>query len=546
MFKQALKTLQNGINTGINTITTAVSNIANQATASKFTVNNREYIEDHLIAEGGYGYIYQVTSAKSKRKYALKKINIGDKKHYQQVKNEINLWRKLPQSSNILSLHDFELTQNAAYILMELCEEGSLLDYVKKKQGLIMESEALEIVYNIANGLLAMHTAKPSPIFHRDIKIENILKFGHLYKICDFGSCTSEVFDPKIVDAIVKAEMFNTFEKNSTFYYRPPEMCDQYSNYIVNDKVDIWALGCVLYAVLFKVHPFQEAQKLTIISAQYSIPKEGKKYSDKMIDLIRVMLTPNPELRPSAKDIINYIQNWTDGKDIPLCEEVMEIKRKQMNNSTGGNKVGNLVMMSQEEIEKAQKRLKEKEKNNVENGSSVGVVGENKNLWDFDFGGETTNTNTNSNNIGTTFNNPNMLDFEFTDDVNTNTTNNVGTTNTNNPNILDFDFIAPSNPIPTMNTNPIPTMNSNPIPQQPAQTVSNPSSTGWDFTFESTTNPIPTAQSNPIPFTQPQQPSQPLFDFQTDTTVKTPSIENSTPNTTTQQNTNQDILSFFQ
>ena len=78
MFKQALKTLQNGINTGINTITTAVSSIANQATASKFTVNNREYIEDHLIAEGGYGYIYQVTSAKSKRKYALKKINIGE------------------------------------------------------------------------------------------------------------------------------------------------------------------------------------------------------------------------------------------------------------------------------------------------------------------------------------------------------------------------------------------------------------------------------------------------------------------------------------
>ena len=184
-----------------------------------------------------------------------------------------------------------------------------------------------------------------------------------------------------------------------------------------------------------------------------------------------------------------------------------------MKNTTDGNKVGNLVMMSPEEIEKAQKRLKEKEKNSVENGSSVGVVGENKNLWDFDFGGETTNTNTNSNTVGTT---------------------------SNNPNILDFDFIAPSNPIPTMNTNPISTINSNPIPQQ---TVNNPSSTGSDFTFESTTNPIPTAQSNPIPITQPQQP---LFDFQTDTTVKTPSIQTSIPNTTTQQNTNQDILSFFQ
>lgn len=538
MFKQALKTLQNGINTGINTITTAVSNITNQATASKFTVNNREYFEDHLIAEGGYGYIYQVTSAKSKRKYALKKINIGDKKQYQQVKNEIDLWRKLPKSNNLLSIHDFELTQNAAYILMELCEEGSLLDYVKKKQGLIMESEALEIVYNIANGLLAMHTAKPTPIFHRDIKIENILKFGHLYKICDFGSCSTKVFDPSIEDAIVKAEMFNTFEKNSTFYYRPPEMCDQYSNYIVNDKVDIWALGCVLYAVLFKVHPFQEAQKLTIISAQYTIPKEGSKYSEKMIDLIRVMLTPNPALRPSAQDIINFIQNWTDGKDIPLCDEVKEIKNKQTNSSSSTNKVGNLVMMSEEEIEKAQKRLREKEKNTVSNGSNVGVVGENKNLWDFDFEGEASNSNTN-NNVGTTnTNNPNIIDFEFTDDTNTNTNNNVGTTNTNNPNILDFDFISPSNPIPTIN--------SSPIPQQSSQTVNNPSSTGWDFTFGSTSNPIPTAQSNPTPIVQPQQTSQPLFDFQIDNTSKTPTIQTSVPNTTTTQQSNQDILSFFQ
>ena len=35
------------------------------------------------------------------------------------------------------------------------------------------------------------------PIIHRDMKIENILKFGKNYKICDFDSVTTEVFNPQ-------------------------------------------------------------------------------------------------------------------------------------------------------------------------------------------------------------------------------------------------------------------------------------------------------------------------------------------------------------
>jgi serine/threonine protein kinase len=56
--------------------------------------------------------------------------------------------------------------------------------------------------------------------------------------------------------------------------YRPPEMTDIYQRYKVDEKVDIWMLGCVLYTMCFYVHPFQDASKLAIVQASFKIPSQ--------------------------------------------------------------------------------------------------------------------------------------------------------------------------------------------------------------------------------------------------------------------------------
>ena len=88
------------------------------------------------------------------------------------------------------------------------------------------------------------------------MKIENRLKFGKTYKICDFDSATTEVFNPQTSNQKTKNKFYKDFESNYTLYYRAPEICDKYSEYIVNEKIDIWSLGCILYIILFKIHPF--------------------------------------------------------------------------------------------------------------------------------------------------------------------------------------------------------------------------------------------------------------------------------------------------
>ena len=42
------------------------------------------------------------------------------------------------------------------------------------------------------------------------------------------------------------------------------EMVNENGIFNVNEKVGIWTVGCLLYIILFKAHPFQDMQKLTI------------------------------------------------------------------------------------------------------------------------------------------------------------------------------------------------------------------------------------------------------------------------------------------
>ena len=418
MFNKALQSLQSGINSGI----TGMKNLMNQIsqttnTKSKIKINNKEYYEYQLIAEGGFGFIYEICSIETEKKYALKKINISNEKHLSQIKNEIELWKKLSEYKNIIHLYDYEITEKTVYFIMELCTEGTLLDYINKKKE-IPENEILQILSEISIGIYAMHCQK-KPIIHRDLKIENILKFGKNYKICDFDSSTTEIFNPKISDEKTKNKFYKDFETNSTLYYRAPEMCDKYSEYIVNEKVDIWSLGCILYIILFKIHPFKDAEKLTIISGQFTFPKNANnKYSEKILDLIRFMLCTNPEKRISSREIVLTLKNWGKINKIELPDEVINIKKRQNGEI---DLLNGQYFLEDDEIKKVQEKIKNKE---------VGVIGNNKNLlWDFNVDDSNNNNNIESNN-----NNNNILDFEFIDSPK----QNKNEKKNNNENILNF------------------------------------------------------------------------------------------------------------
>lgn len=105
----------------------------------------------------------------------------------------------LPVHGNLVKFYGGSLVSTregcVALFLMELCEGGSLFDLMSATMPQkIAERKLVHLIYEAAKGLRAMHTMSP-PITHRDVKIENILCGKGVYKLVDFGSCSSQVVD---------------------------------------------------------------------------------------------------------------------------------------------------------------------------------------------------------------------------------------------------------------------------------------------------------------------------------------------------------------
>ncbi len=111
--------------------------------------------------------------------------------------------------------------------------------------------------------------------------------------------------------------------------YSPKKIIDD-CKYIVNEKVDIWAVGCILFKILFKSQPFQDDKKLIFFTGDYYMPKEEEKYSEKIFDFIRIILTPNQQNKLNVELILKYINNWNQINKINLSEEVLKLKKDKL------------------------------------------------------------------------------------------------------------------------------------------------------------------------------------------------------------------------
>jgi len=134
--------------------------------------------------------------------------------------------------------------------------------------------------------------------------------------LCDFGSATSEIYQPDNSWSVNKRNLIEEeIAKQTTPMYRAPEMLDLYNNYRIDSQADIWALGCVLFVLCFSKHPFEDAAKLRIINGKYQIPSSDKEFTD-FYDLIRQMLQINPSDRPNINEVIFALENIAQTKSV--------------------------------------------------------------------------------------------------------------------------------------------------------------------------------------------------------------------------------------
>lgn len=233
------------------------------------------------IAEGGFGYVFKVRDVRTNKPYALKRLLAADNESRENILREIELLTNLQPHPHIIEFVAWTKCQKNAYLLLsEFCGQGSLNDL---QMPLDNHQQIYRIIYQTSLAIAHMHKLG---VIHRDIKAENILFDNDGYvKLCDFGSATTESYEPTMDwTPLKRSTVEDEMQRNTTPMYRPPEILETYLHYPINGAVDVWALGCLAYFVKFGQHAFPDSGKLRIINCNYTIPKDA---SDGVVDVIK-------------------------------------------------------------------------------------------------------------------------------------------------------------------------------------------------------------------------------------------------------------------
>lgn len=172
---------------------------------------------------------------------------------------------------------------------MEYCDGGDLHHKIKKREEPIPEQEVKEGFIQLAMAMRYIHKHR---ILHRDLKSQNIFLHGEgQMKLGDFG-----------IAKLLTATKDYAKTMVGTPYYLSPEIIEEKP---YNFSSDIWSLGIVLYEMLTLRHPFDASSlhflAVKILNGKYP-PPAG--YSEEMGDLVRAMLSREPQHRPTSVDIV--------------------------------------------------------------------------------------------------------------------------------------------------------------------------------------------------------------------------------------------------
>eukprot|EP00299_Pterocystis_sp_00344_P015130 c7542_g1_i2.p1 GENE.c7542_g1_i2~~c7542_g1_i2.p1 ORF type:complete len:285 (-),score=56.30 c7542_g1_i2:46-900(-) len=258
-----------------------------------------------LIGEGRYSQIYEakdtdgeIVAVKVMDKQMVKRLSARHKTLLDEIQNEVVVLSRL-NHVNVLKLKGHGEDKVSYFRVYEYEQDTyDLIHFMTKRKQAdrmfwVPPAFAVHILAQLVNALEYIHN---EGVIHRDIKPENLVvtKSGKMIVI-DFGTC----WDERSTTAHARFA--------GTAQFIPPEIIRKQDP---TSNVDLWALGCVAYAMLVGYHAFEaETEYLSmkkVESMDYappdSIPPDAA-------DLIVKLLQEDPNNRIGANGNIAQIKN---------------------------------------------------------------------------------------------------------------------------------------------------------------------------------------------------------------------------------------------
>ncbi|CAD0106151.1 unnamed protein product [Aureobasidium uvarum] len=261
------------------------------------TVGN--YAVGRLIGKGSFGKVY----------LASNKLINGSKSA---KKDDANLAREIHHHRQFLHphiarLYEVIVTESLVWLVLEWCSGDELYNHLLE-HGRMQEKKVQKIFTQLVGAVSYVHSKS---CVHRDLKLENILldKHGNV-KLVDFGFTREYQGTTSYLQTWC-----------GTVCYSAPEMLkgEKYAG----EKVDVWSLGIILYALLCGELPFDEDDEN---ETKQRILKEDPKYPEYVPegakDLLSKLLSRRPLLRPPLADALRHpwLQEYA-----PQQQEILKV-----------------------------------------------------------------------------------------------------------------------------------------------------------------------------------------------------------------------------
>ena len=250
------------------------------------------YVLGRLLGRGGFSEVYAAADvAAGGARVAVKLHQVTPSwpparkaAYVRHAMREYAIHRDLAHARVVRLTDVFEIDDDTFATVLEHCPGGDLESHLKT-HGVLPEREARAIAAQILDGL-AYLASPPRRVIHYDLKPANILfDADGGVKITDFGLS-------KVVEDGATRGLELTSQGAGTYWYLPPECFDTSGPAPprITSKVDVWAVGVMLYQMLFGRRPFGEGR------SQEALLRDGV-----MRDARDVGFPSRPAVSPDAK-----------------------------------------------------------------------------------------------------------------------------------------------------------------------------------------------------------------------------------------------------